>query len=98
MIQLSKKHQNIVRGILRKKLKAQKVYVFGSRATNKAQKFSDVDLCIDGAEISFSEEADIKEAFSESDLPYFVDIVQKSRLSQEFYDLVKNDFVEFPLR
>ncbi len=97
MIQLSEKHQGIVRDILSKKLKAQKVYVFGSRATNKARKFSDVDLCIDRPEITFSEEGDIKEAFSESDLPYFVDLVQRSRLSEEFYQLVKKDFIEFPL-
>ncbi|MFT5084923.1 MAG: putative nucleotidyltransferase [Lentisphaeria bacterium] len=97
MIQLSEKHQNILRDILRKQLKGQKVYVFGSRATNKAQKFSDVDLCIDGPELSFGEEVAIKDAFSESDLPYFVDVVQKSRLSDEFYQLVKNDFIQFPL-
>jgi len=97
VIQLAQRHQKLVRDILKEKLTSQKVYVFGSRATNKAQEFSDLDLCLEGEKLSFSKIAELKDAFSESDLPYFVDIVQKSRLSNAFYLLVKRDFVEFVL-
>jgi len=96
MIQLLVKHKNIVTKILRHYLSNQKVYVFGSRAKENARNFSDLDLCLTGDALTFSQMAQIKEAFSESDLPYFVDVVQKSSLSEDFYKQVKGDFIELP--
>jgi len=97
MIQLSAKHLEMVKRILSSSLNTQKVYVFGSRARNEAKAFSDLDLCIDGDELSFSSVSALKDAFSESDLPYFVDLVQKTRMSKGFYALVKGDFIELAL-
>ena len=39
-------------------------------------KFSDLDLCLEGAKITYMQMATLKDAFSDSDLPYFVDLVQ----------------------
>jgi len=97
MIQLLAGQITLVKNILTQYLPSHKTYVFGSRATNKAQKFSDLDLCIDGEKISFTQMINLKEAFSESDIPYFVDIVQKATISETFYNHIKSDFIELKI-
>jgi uncharacterized protein len=53
-----------------------KAWVFGSRATGRARRYSDLDLAIDaGRRLSLDELAELSEAFSDSDLPYRVDLV-----------------------
>jgi predicted nucleotidyltransferase len=53
-----------------------KVWVFGSRATGRARRYSDLDLAIDaGRRLALDEIARLNEAFSDSDLPYRVDFV-----------------------
>jgi len=94
MIQLSVKHQDIVERVIKEQLTTQKVFVFGSRAKNEARQFSDLDLFITGEKLSFMQMTKLKDAFSESDLPYFVDILQKQNLSQKTFELIRSDFVE----
>jgi len=95
MIQLSAKHQGIVEAVIKEQLTTQKVFVFGSRAKNEARQFSDLDLCIAGEKLSFSQMAKLKDAFTESDLPYFVDVLQEQNLSKKMFESIKKDFVEF---
>ena len=53
-----------------------KAWVFGSRVTGRARRYSDLDLAIDaGRRLSLDELAVLAEAFSDSDLPYKVDLV-----------------------
>ena len=53
-----------------------KAWVFGSRATGRARRHSDLDLAIDaGRRLTLDEIAELAEAFSDSDLPYKVDLV-----------------------
>lgn len=62
-----------------------KLFVFGSRATEQARKFSDFDIGISGRKpLSFRKIALIKEALEESDLPFKVDIVDFKMVSPEF--------------
>ncbi len=97
MLQLEKRHQAIVMLVLKENLTGQRVFIFGSRVTNRSRKFSDLDICIEGDEITYAEMAKLKDAFSESDLPYFVDVVQKSSISESFYRLISKDFQELIL-
>jgi len=97
MLQFQEKHIELVRNILKEHLNTQSVFVFGSRAVNQAKTFSDLDLCIEGEKLSFFELSKLKDAFSESDLPYFVDIIQKENISDEFYTLIKPNFIELTL-
>ena len=61
------------------------VFIFGSRATGKAKKFSDFDIGILGKKpIPSHLIVLIEEALEESDLPYKVDIVDFSLVSSEF--------------
>ena len=65
--------------------KKDKVFIFGSRATGKGRKFSDIDIGIECHDkISEKLVGDIKEKFEESDLPYMIDVVNFSHVSDTF--------------
>jgi uncharacterized protein len=76
-IDLAAEHQQLVLELLARLLPpSARVWVFGSRATGRARRYSDLDLLIDaGRPLSLDEAALLREAFEESDLPYGVDIV-----------------------
>jgi predicted nucleotidyltransferase len=76
-IDLPAVHRRLVLNILRANLPASaKICVFGSRATGRARRYSDLDLAIDiGRPMTLDETAALAEAFSDSDLPYRVDLV-----------------------
>jgi type I restriction enzyme S subunit len=76
-IALPPEHRRLVLNILRANLpKSTKVWVFGSRATGRARRYSDLDLAIDASRpLTLDEIAGLAEAFSDSNLPYKVDLV-----------------------
>jgi len=76
-IALSADHRRLVLEILRTYLPPHaKTWVFGSRVTGRARCHSDLDLAIDaGRSLTLAEIAELAEAFSDSDLPYKVDLV-----------------------
>jgi predicted nucleotidyltransferase len=76
-IDLPADHRRLVLNVLRTVLPAgTKAWVFGSRATGRARPYSDLDLAIDaGRLLTLDEIARLAEAFSDSDLPYRVDLV-----------------------
>jgi predicted nucleotidyltransferase len=62
-----------------------KIFIFGSRATGKAGKFSDYDVGIMGKKpVAWETISFIKEAFEESDLPFRVDVVDFFSVSNKF--------------
>jgi predicted nucleotidyltransferase len=65
--------------------KEYKVFIFGSRVTRKARKYSDYDVGIIGKKpVPGHILVMIEEALEESDLPYRVDIVDFSLVSSAF--------------
>jgi uncharacterized protein len=76
-IDLPADHRRLVLNVIRANLpQTTKAWVFGSRATGRARRYSDVDLAIDaGRRLTLDEIAGLTEAFSDSDLPYKVDLV-----------------------
>ena len=75
-IDLSAAHRQLVLELLAELLpRSAEVWVFGSRATGRARRYSDLDLAIDaGRPLTLDEIAGLAEAFSDSDLPYKVDL------------------------
>lgn len=70
--------------------KKDKVFVFGSRAGDRAQKFSDIDIGVESPrKIPWHQLITIEGAFEESDLPYTVDVVDFSAVSNKFKKLAK---------
>jgi len=65
------------------------VWVFGSRATSRARRYSDLDLAIDaGRPLTLDELARLAEGFRESDLPYMVDIVDWQSIDDRFRQMI----------
>jgi len=81
-IDLQPEHRALVQAILRAHLPpAAKVWVFGSRATGKARRGSDLDLAIDmGCPLPPALESALHFAFEASNLPWTVDIVDIGQL------------------
>jgi len=88
----------IVREILRRHLPGREVWAFGSRVKGKARTFSDLDLAVLGDQpLALSTRADLAEDFSESDLPYKVDIVDWATTSERFREIIRAEYVVIPL-
>lgn len=88
MIQIEKKHLNIILDILRKY--QYHFYVFGSRVKNRAKKFSDLDLCYKDS-IPDSIIIELEEKFEESDLPFKIDLLDWQRCTKDFQELISKD-------
>ena len=75
---------------------AAKVWVFGSRATGRARRYSDLDLAIDaGRPLTLDETASLADAFSESDLSYRVDVVDWHAVDDRFRQIIAQERVPF---
>jgi len=92
-IGLAADHRRLVRGIVAAHLpRGTAVWVFGSRATGRARPLSDLDLAVDaGRRLTLDEIAALSEAFSESDLPYKVDIVDWHAVDERFRRIIMAD-------
>ncbi len=79
-----------VQVILRRYVPARQVWAFGSRVTGNVKPFSDLDLAIIGSEpVPSLVLADLKEAFSESELPFKVDIVDWADTKENFRSIIE---------
>ena len=68
------------------------IFVFGSRATNRQQKYSDLDLWIETVpQLNSSDLADLRDAFQESDLPFTVDIVTPETCLKEYEEKIRSE-------
>lgn len=85
-IDLQAEHRRIVLEILRANLPpGAKAWVFGSRATGRAGRYSDLDLALDaGRRLTLDELAILADSFRESDLPYKVDAVDWHGIDDRF--------------
>jgi len=85
MIDLEPRHLELVRQILAAHLPGVEVRAFGSRVRGTARRFSDLDLavCSDGPLPADRLEA-LRDAFSASDLPILVDVLDWHAVSPAF--------------
>ncbi len=90
-IQLEPHHLEIVTRIL-KELNVT-TYVFGSRVKNTAKPLSDLDLCLK-ENYGKTVVRKLQDAFEESDLPFKVDVVVWSELSDGFKKHIESDLVK----
>ena len=85
-LDLRPSHWDIVCEILNEHVPDRKVLAFGSRATWTAKEYSDLDLAILGDEpLLLNVKSALTEGFSESDLPFKVDIVEWARIRRGFF-------------
>ena len=95
MIDLNPRHLATVERILAEHAPGLEVRAFGSRATWTARDFSDLDLAIVGeSRLDTDVIWRLKEAFSESDLPIRVDVLDWHAISDKFREAIEPDCVE----
>jgi predicted nucleotidyltransferase len=94
-IDLPADHRWLVLNIIRTNLpQGTKAWVFGSRATGRARRYSDLDLALDaGRRMTLDEIARLTEAFSDSELPYRVDLVDWRDIDDRWRHIVLSERV-----
>lgn len=84
----------IVKQILQTHIPNLEVWAFGSRVKGNAKPYSDLDLAVITREpLSLQAHADLVDAFSESDLPWKVDIVDWALLTENFKHVVQSQYM-----
>ena len=84
----------IIEDILAELAVGVEVWAFGSRARFTAKPYSDLDLAFIGAHpLSLSQIADLANAFSDSNLPFKVDIVDWLTISEDFRKIISQHYV-----
>jgi len=85
---------DIVINILQKYVPTYEVWVFGSRAKGTAKPYSDLDLCIITEKpLPLSVISSLCYDFSESDLPWKVDVVEWANIDKVFKNIIEKDRV-----
>ena len=92
-------HLEIVQDILREHLPTDvRVWAFGSRANWTTKDSSDLDLAVEGAtRLDNKVMSALEMAFEESDLPYFVDVVDLNTVGDAFKKIVVEQRAPLPL-
>lgn len=89
-LDMEPKHLAIVCQALAQHVPGFEVWAFGSRTKGCAKPHSDLDLAvITTAPMPLQQAALLAEAFSESDLPWRVDVVDWASTSQSFRQLIE---------
>ena len=89
MIQISEKERAIVDDIISQLAPDCDVLIFGSRYHGKAWEYSDLDLVFAGeGKLGLHRCCQLEDAFSESDLPYRVDVLDYHAVSPEFRAII----------
>ncbi|MFT8613103.1 MAG: nucleotidyltransferase domain-containing protein [Gluconobacter oxydans] len=93
-IDITPEERAIVLRILNDVVPDRDVRAFGSRVTGKAKPFSDLDLAVMGDKpLSLETRAQLEEAFSASDLPWKVDVLDWAQTDLNFRKIINLDSV-----
>ena len=88
-LQISDNEWQHVSAILQRYLPQYEVWAFGSQVKGKAKPYSDLDLAIvSDTPLPLALLAEVAEAFSESDLPWKVDLVDWATTSERFRQVI----------
>lgn len=92
-LNISQEEWHIVQSILKQHIPQRTVWAFGSRVNGHAKPYSDLDLVILGDEpLLLAEHADLLDDFSQSDLPFKVDLVDWCLVSDEFRAIIEQGY------
>ncbi len=96
MFGLEKRHIDFILDTLKQYIPNGKFYIFGSRAKGTNKEYSDIDIAVkcDDEKISADILGKLLITFTDSTLPYEVDIVDLNAIDENFKTLIENDLVE----
>lgn len=98
MMHIKPAWQAMIERILSEHVPDREVVLFGSRAGGTPKPYSDIDLCIMGEQpVPSKILGDIREAFSSSDLPVRVDVIDWATTDSAFRGIIsRHHEVIFP--
>ena len=89
MIDLDPGYLELIKHILAEHVPDCEARAFGSRVTGTSEPYSDLDIAlIGGAILDWREIEALRDAFSESDLPIMVDVVDWNAASESFREII----------
>lgn len=89
MINIEAPYLEFVLSILKKIIPNHRVLLFGSRVTEKIKPYSDIDLAIMTEKpLDIDTMTQLSLAFSDSDLPYKVDLVDWATIDEDFKKII----------
>lgn len=96
MFELEKRHIDYILSTLKQDLPNGKFYIFGSRAKGTNKEYSDIDIAIKCGDEKISADVlgKLLITFTDSTLPYEVDIVDLNAIDEKFKTLIKDNLVE----
>ncbi len=71
---LQLRHRKAVLDILRANPRVERAVLYGSRATGNYREASDIDIALEGADLTFTDQADLLDALLDTTIPYEFDI------------------------
>jgi predicted nucleotidyltransferase len=94
MLAVNEEQLAFIRGTIERIVPKTKAFAFGSRLTNRFHPYSDIDIALQAERpLPLQTLSRLEEAFSESELPFKVDIVDLRRASEEFRNAVRSTLV-----
>ena len=95
MLDLTQEQRRLIEGIIFSVFsKDVEISIYGSRVTGKARPYSDLDILLKAsAPLSLEQMAEIKDKFSESNLPFLVDITDWNNISNDFKERITTESV-----
>ena len=81
-LDITAEHLVIVKELLCRHVPGKAVWAYGSRVTGKSKTHSDLDIVV--FETDTKEINELKDAFSESDLPFQVDVLDWGKIPDSF--------------
>ncbi|WP_274584169.1 nucleotidyltransferase domain-containing protein [Neisseria leonii] len=95
-LDITPQEREIVCRILRKNVPQHAVWAFGFRVNGTARMYSDLDLAVIGNRpLPLAVHAALKDDFSQSDLPWKVDIVDWGVIGPEFRNIILRQYRVF---
>lgn len=98
MFGLEKRHIDFILEILHKNINDEKAkfFIFGSRAKDRFEEYSDIDIAIklENNKLSADILGKILIEFSDSNLPYEVDVIDLNSIDDKFKNLISDSLIE----
>lgn len=95
-ISISTEQKSLIISLLTKILPDTQVWVYGSRINGKCNEKSDLDMVVFSKPEQKLQVMELREAFSESNLPFRVDLFVWSELPEDFQNRVRQEQVTLP--
>lgn len=93
MIDIEEQYLDEIRRILAEHVPDCEVRAFGSRIEGTSREFSDLDLVLVGSEkLDWRKIESLKDAFSASDIPIIVDVVDFNAISDRFRKITEKNY------